>query len=125
MNNEKKQELLNAIDTLYNEYDAFYMLNTLGEIEDNSHKKEFEILSELKGELVDKALNWIRFYYDCYYKNEYTGEETAFAYLKQVVNSGENENGYIDLMYETKEEVRQDLMKIEAFITDERSLLKL
>lgn len=37
----------------------------------------------------------------------------------------QNEYGHIDLMYETKEEVRQDLMKIESFITAERSLLKL
>lgn len=37
----------------------------------------------------------------------------------------ENENDYKRLLYETEEEVRQDLMKIEAFITDERGLLKL
>ena len=37
----------------------------------------------------------------------------------------QNENGYTDLMYETKEEARQDLMKIEEFVTNEERLLKL
>lgn len=86
----EKEKMLKAIDKLYNEYDAFYMLNKLGTMEDNSHKEEFEMLSELKGELVDSALNWIRFCYDCYYKDKYTGEETAFAYLKKIVNSGDS-----------------------------------
>lgn len=36
-----------------------------------------------------------------------------------------NENDYMNLWYKTKEQARQDLMKIEAFITDERKLLKL
>lgn len=86
---QEKEKILKAIDTLYNEYDAFYMLNTLGDIDDNTHKEEFKMLSELKGERVDSALNWIRFCYDCYYKNEYTGEETAFAYLRQAINQQE------------------------------------
>ena len=93
MQGNEKMKMLKAIETLYNEYDSFYMPNKYGTIEDNTHKEEFEMLSKLKGEQVDYALNWIRFSYDCYYKNEFTGPKTAFAYLRQVVNNSDSKKG--------------------------------
>lgn len=41
-----KQEYLEAVDKLENEYDAFYIENKYGE---GTHKKEFELLAKLKG----------------------------------------------------------------------------
>ena len=42
-----KEEYLNAVDKLENEYDAFYFENKYGE---GTHSKEFELLKNLKGE---------------------------------------------------------------------------
>lgn len=77
-----KQEYLNAVDKLENEYDAFYIENKYGE---GTHSKEFELLKNLKGEKVLNALNWIRNCYDCYYKHE-NGEDSPFEYLRKVIN---------------------------------------
>ncbi len=77
-----KQEYLEAVDKLENEYDAFYIENKYG---DGTHKKEFELLAKLKGEKVLNALNWIRNCYDCYYKHE-NGEDSPFEYLRKVIN---------------------------------------
>lgn len=76
-----------ALETLMNEYDAFYFENSCGE---GTHPKEFEILSELEGELVTTALGWIRTHYDCYCKNEYAYDDnSAFAYLKGLAEKKE------------------------------------
>ena len=78
-----KEEYLKAIDKLENEYDAYFMGNRYGS--ENTHKKEFELLSNLKGELVGNALAWIRHCYDCYYKDELP-DDNAFNYLRGIVN---------------------------------------
>lgn len=77
-----KQEYLNAVDKLENEYDAFYFENKYG---GGTHGKEFELLKNLKGENVLNGLNWIRNCYDCYYKHE-NGEDSPFEYLRKVIN---------------------------------------
>ncbi|NJE40604.1 hypothetical protein E0K99_04600 [Faecalicoccus pleomorphus] len=84
-----KEECLNAVDVLENEYDAFYFENKYG---DGTHKKEFELLANLKGEKVFNALNWIKNCYDCYYKHE-NGEDSPFEYLRKVI---EKELDYVD-----------------------------
>lgn len=76
-----KQEYLDAVDKLENEYDAFYIENKYG---DGTHNKEFELLSKLKGVKVPNALGWIKNCYDCYYKSE-NGSDSPFAYLRQVI----------------------------------------
>lgn len=78
-----KEEYLKAIDKLENEYDAYFMGNRYGS--ENTHKKEFELLSNLKGKLVGNALAWIRNRYDCYYKDELP-DDNAFNYLRGIVN---------------------------------------
>lgn len=78
-----KEEYLNAIDELQKNYDAFYFVNKYGS--ENTHQKEFELLSNLKGELVGNALAWIRNCYDCYYKDELP-DDNAFNYLRGIVN---------------------------------------
>ncbi len=69
-----------AIETLKNEYDAFYFENKYGE---GTHPEEFKLLSELEGDLVQNALGWIRDCYDCYYRNE-LDEDNAFTYLEKI-----------------------------------------
>lgn len=69
-----------AIETLKNEYDAFYFENKYGE---GTHPEEFKILEELEGDLVPNAIGWIRNCYDCYYKHE-LDEDSAFAYLEKI-----------------------------------------
>lgn len=76
---------IEALNTLMNEYDAYYFENSYGE---GTHPKEFEILSELEGDLVPNAIGWIRNCYDCYYKHE-LDEDSAFAYLKALAERKE------------------------------------
>lgn len=71
---------IEALNTLKNEYDAYDIENKYGE---GTHPREFEILYQLRGDLVINALGWIKNCYDCYYKNELT-EESAFAYLESL-----------------------------------------
>lgn len=79
MNKEIYEKALNEI---MNSYDAFLMVNKYG---DNTHKKQFEILSQLKGEKVNQALGWIKNCYDCHYKNEFENDKnSAFAYLRSL-----------------------------------------
>ena len=80
-NNNLKPRYLEAIEKIRNEYDAFYFENKYGE---NTHKKEFELLSNLKGDKVKNALSWIKDCYDCYYKNEVHIE---FDYLIKCVKN--------------------------------------
>ena len=40
--------------------------------------------------LGNNALYWIRFAYDCYYKEEILGrEDTAFSYLKELIEKSD------------------------------------
>lgn len=78
-----------ALDTLENEYDAFYFENKYGE---GTHPEEFKLLYELQGSLVTNALGWIRCCYDCYYKHEVMAADSAFGYLKKLAREqGEDE----------------------------------
>ena len=73
---------IEALNTLMNEYDAYYIENKYGE---GTHLKEFEILSELEGRLVPEAIAWIKNCYDCYYKNNMNEDDSsAFAYLRTL-----------------------------------------
>lgn len=76
-------EYLKAIDELENNYDAYFMGNRYGT--ENTHAKQFELLSELKGDKVQNALNWIHDCYDCYYKDE-LDENSPFHYLRGIIN---------------------------------------
>lgn len=83
-------EYLKAIDELENNYDAYFMGNRYGN--ENTHAKQFELLSKLKGDKVKNALAWIHDCYDCYYKDELE-EDNAFNYLRGIVNeTNKNEN---------------------------------
>lgn len=84
-----KEELLESVNNLQNEYDAFLMMNRYSwEIDKNSHAKEFELLSKLKGEKVQNALAWIHDCYDCYYKDEIAkNENNPFNYLRGSIEN--------------------------------------
>ena len=74
-----KEKYLEAIDELQKNYDAFcYFVNKSKGV-DTYYQKEFELLSNLKGECVGNVLSWIR---HCYYGND----DNAFNYLRGVVN---------------------------------------
>lgn len=86
--NYKKEDYINAIDDLLNEYDAYYFINKYSELEENTHGTQLSMLFELlkDDELSMRALNWIKNVYDCYYKEEIKKEEdNAFNYLKKVI----------------------------------------
>lgn len=86
--NYKKEDYINAIDDLLNEYDAYYFINKYSELEENTHGIQLSMLFELlkDDELSMRALNWIKNAYDCYYKEEIKKEEdNAFNYLKKVI----------------------------------------
>lgn len=76
------KELIKAIDELYNNYDAFLIDNKYGE---NTHRKQFELLIERfkQDEMSMKAIEWIQHCYDCYYKEDFKDDKSAFAYLKK------------------------------------------
>lgn len=76
------KELIKAIDDLWNNYDAFLFNNKYGE---NTHKKQFKLLEEKfkKDEMSMKAIKWIKNCYDCYYKEDFNDDKSAFAYLKK------------------------------------------
>ena len=81
-----KKQYEKALDRIFDSYDAFYYENKYGG--GGTHKEEFDILSELEGKHVQSALLWIRHQYDCYYKNEFLGEDTPFHYLFTVISGG-------------------------------------
>ena len=85
-----KEKLYQALEDLYNEYDAYYITNKYGSAQDNTHKEQFELLSKLQGEKVALALKWIRNCYDCYYKDDYLKDADAFLYLKEVIAQHES-----------------------------------
>ena len=76
------KELIKVIDDLWNNYDAFLFNNKYGE---NTHKKQFELLEERfkQDEMSMKAIEWIKKCYDCYYKEDFNDDKSAFAYLKK------------------------------------------
>lgn len=76
------KELIKAIDDLWNNYDAFLFNNKYGE---NTHKKQFKLLAERfkQDEMSMKAIEWIKNRYDCYYKEDFNDDKSAFAYLKK------------------------------------------
>lgn len=79
-----KEELIKTIDTLMNNYDAYLFENKYLE-DKNTHKKEFDLLIEYfkNDEMCMKAINWIKYRYDYFYKDEFENDEnSAFAYLK-------------------------------------------
>lgn len=94
---KNKESYLNALETLLNEYDAFYFANKYNTIETNTHGNEFKILMDLlnNDDLSMRALGWIKDCYDCYYKDEIINEDdTAFTYLRNKINEmfvGKNE----------------------------------
>ena len=86
-----KIELLKALEEIKESYDAFYLANKYG---DCTHKEQFEKLSQVKGlSLETGALAWVRYEYDCYYKNEFEDERgTAFEYIRNLINKEVTEN---------------------------------
>ena len=86
--NYKKEDYINAIDDLLNEYDAYYFINKYSELEENTHGTQLSMLFELlkDDELSMRALNWIKNAYDCYYKEEIKKEKVkAFIFLKKFL----------------------------------------
>ena len=88
LNDEKKENLLNALNEIKDSYDAFFIENKYG---DNTHKKQFDLLSKELNLPLDKgALAWIKYEYDCYYKGDYEDETgTAFEYIRNLILKGE------------------------------------
>lgn len=85
----KKENLLKALDEIKEGYDAFYFENKYG---NNTHQKQFDLLSkELNLPLDRGPLAWIKYEYDCYYKNEFEDEtDTAFGYIRNLILEGED-----------------------------------
>ena len=77
-----KKELIKVINDLWNNYDAFLFYN---KYEENTHKKQFELLEERfkQDEMSMKAIKWIKNCYDCFYKEDFNDDKSAFAYLKK------------------------------------------
>lgn len=89
-----KEKLLKALDELLDEYDAYYIMNKHDDFESDkcTHHEQFMLLKDFvkDDELGNNALNWIRFAYDCYYKEEILGsEDTAFSYLKNFIEKSD------------------------------------
>lgn len=84
----KKEDYINAIDDLLNDYDAYYFINKYSELDKNTHGTQFSMLFELlkDDELSMRALYWIKNAYDCYYKEEVKEDnDNVFNYLKKVI----------------------------------------
>ena len=79
----KKEEYLQALEKIMNTYDAYCYENKYGGC---THKKEFWLLTHLKGEYVLNALGWLQLVYDCSWADEFRKEEgTAYTYLKRII----------------------------------------
>ncbi len=91
-----KKDYIKAVDDLLNGYDAYYFINKYDDLENNTHKNQFELLINLlkDDEISMRAINWIKNCYDCYYKSKFENdEESPFAYLKSSINKvGGSEN---------------------------------
>lgn len=79
-----------ALDNIKNSYDAFYIGNICGK---GTHEKEFELLATLPELILDKgALCWLKYMYDCYYKDEFEDETgTVFEYLRKICREHDEE----------------------------------
>ena len=85
---KKKEDYLKAIDELLESYDAYYFINKYSDLDKNTHGKQLKILYELfdNDYMCKKALNWIQYAYECYYKQQVEeDEENAFNYLKKAI----------------------------------------
>jgi hypothetical protein len=94
LNDERKENLLNALDEIKDGYDAFFMSNKYDDDNSkNTHKEQFALLSKELNLPLDKgALAWIKYEYDCYYKNNYEDETgTAFEYVRNLILKGDNQ----------------------------------
>ena len=92
LNDERKENLLNALDEIKDGYDAFFIGNKFDDDNiKNTHKEQFALLSkELNLSLNKGALAWIKCEYDCYYKGDYEDETgTAFEYIRNLILKGE------------------------------------
>jgi len=88
LNDERKQNLLKALDEIKDGYDAFFIENKYDDNNTkNTHKEQFTLLSkELNLSLDRGALAWIKCEYDCYYKGDYEDETgTAFEYVRNLI----------------------------------------
>lgn len=75
-----------ALDDIKENYDAFYIANKY-DMQNNTHKEQFELLATLPNLSLEKgALCWIRYEYDCYYKEDFEDEKgTAFEYIRNII----------------------------------------
>ena len=92
-NDERKENLLNALDEIKDSYDAFFIVNKYDDDNTkNTHKEQFALLSkELNLPLNKGALVWIKYEYDCYYKGYYEDETgSAFEYIRNLILKGDN-----------------------------------
>lgn len=80
-----------ALDKIKNSYDAFFIQNKYGD--KGTHDEEFNLLASLPELSLDKgALCWIKYEYDCYYKDEYADEiGTAFEFVRNICKKYDNE----------------------------------
>lgn len=82
-----ENKLLKALDEIKESYDAFYFINKYDDLTNNTHKTQFELLSQVKGLSLEKgALCWILNEYDCHYKEAFEDEtDTAFEYIRNLI----------------------------------------
>lgn len=88
--NDLDKNIIEAINKLQDSYDAFLIYNkytSLEDLNDNTHKKEFELLLEKfkNDEMCMKAIKWIMNCYDYYYKDEFNDGNDAFSYLRNKI----------------------------------------
>ena len=79
---------LEALRRIYETYDAFYLTNKYGSPNDGTHGEEFKTLEKVcVSDKAKHALSFIRFNYDCYYKNEISFDEktSVFGYLANYI----------------------------------------
>lgn len=81
----KKEELQKALEDIFNNYNAYYYKNEYSEVK--THQKQFDLLSQLKGDKVERAIRWIKHCYDFHYKNYSVDDKySAFAYLQKCID---------------------------------------
>lgn len=94
LNDERKESLLKALDEIKDGYDAFFISNKYDDDNSkNTHKEQFALLSKELNLPLDKGtLAWIKYEYDCYYKEDYEDETgTAFEYVRKLILKGGNQ----------------------------------
>lgn len=82
-----------ALNNIKDSYDAFCIKNKYGK---GTHNKEFELLATLPDLSLEKGalcLCWIKYQYDCYYKEDYEDEKgTAFEFIRKICREHDKEN---------------------------------